>query len=91
MYYTIILSDRAKDDIAKLKRSDPAAFKKVSRLLLELIEHPYTGTGQIEKMKYFEQETYSRRINKKHRVVYRLYDDTLEVLILSSYGHYDDK
>ncbi len=89
--YSIILSDKAKEDITKLKKSDPAAFKKVSKLLVELMEHPRTGTGQVEQMKYFSEETFSRRISQKHRLVYRIYDEFVEVLVLSSYGHYDDK
>ena len=89
--YSIILSDKAKEDIAKLKKSDLASFKKVSKLLVELMDHPRTGTGQIEQMKYFEEETFSRRISQKHRLVYRVYDEFVEVLVLSSYGHYDDK
>ena len=55
---------------------------------MELQEHPRTGTGQIEQLKYYEEETWSRRINKEHRLVYRIYDDIVEVLVLSTYGHY---
>ena len=89
--YTLILSERAKADIAKLKRNDPNSFKKISKLLIELTEHPREGTGQVETLKYFDEETYSRRISKQHRLVYRVYDNVVEVLVLSAYGHYDDK
>lgn len=89
--YTLILSERAKTDIAKLKRNDPSSFKKISKLLIELTKHPREGTGQVEILKYFDEETYSRRISKQHRLVYRVYDDVVEVLVLSAYGHYDDK
>ncbi len=89
--YTLILSERAKEDIAKLKRNEPNSFKKISKLLIELVQHPREGAGQVEVHKYFSEETYSRRISQKHRLVYRVYDDVVEVLILSAYGHYDDK
>ncbi len=89
--YTLILSDRAKEDIAKLKRNDTNSFKKISKLLLELTQHPREGTGQVEVLKHFNEETYSRRISQKHRLVYRVYDNIVEVLILSAYGHYNDK
>ena len=55
------------------------------------MEHPLTGTGQIEQLRHCDSYTYSRRISKKHRLVYRVYEEFVEVLILSSYGHYDDK
>ncbi|MFI3289391.1 MAG: Txe/YoeB family addiction module toxin [Rikenellaceae bacterium] len=89
--YVLILSERAKEDIAKLKRNDPNSFKKISKLLIELTQHPCGGTGQVEVLKYFDEDTYSRRISRKHRLVYRVYDVVVEVLILSAYGHYDDK
>lgn len=37
---------------------------------------------------YKKEETWSRRINKEHRLVYRINDDTIEVLVISAYGHY---
>lgn len=89
--YTLILSDRAKKNITKLKRNDPKSFKKISKLHVELTQHPRKGTGQVEMLKYFDEETYSRRISQKHQLIYRIYDDVIEVLILSAYGHYDDK
>lgn len=89
--YTLVLSERAKEDIAKLKRNDPNSFKKISKLLVELTQHPREGRGQIELLRYFNEETYSRRISKQHRLIYRVYDDVVEVLVLSAYGHYDDK
>ena len=35
-----------------LKRSEPSAFNKAQKLLLELVEHPRTGTGKPEIKKY---------------------------------------
>jgi toxin YoeB len=34
---------------------------------------------------------WSRRISQKHRLVYRIFDTEVLVLVLSAYGHYDDK
>lgn len=89
--YKLVLTERANMDFAKLKRNEPNAFKKAEKLLIELMEHPRTGTGHIEQLKYCTEETWSRHISQGHRVVYRIYDDTVEVLILSAWGHYDDK
>jgi toxin YoeB len=40
-------------------------------------------------LKHYDEETWSRRINREHRLVYRIYDNVVEVLVLSVYGHYD--
>ena len=31
---------------------------------------------------------YSRRITHEHRLVYRIYDEVIEVLVLSAFRHY---
>ncbi len=91
MTYIIRFSKRSEDDLKKLKRNEPQAFKKVSTLLNELEKHPRSGTGHPEQLKEYGNETWSRRITKKHRLVYSIEDQRVLVLILSSYGHYNDK
>ncbi|MDR1936992.1 MAG: Txe/YoeB family addiction module toxin [Tannerellaceae bacterium] len=73
------------------KKSDTVAYRKLQQLLLELMEHPYTGTGKPKPMKYEFSGCYSRRITKKHRLVYSVDDDKVIVLVLSVSGHYNDK
>lgn len=87
--YELEFTQEALDDIQKHKKSgNIPLLKKLNKLLLELKEHPTTGTGQIEKMKHYEEETWSRRINSEHRFVYRIKNDVVVVLVLSVYGHY---
>ncbi|MDR0976693.1 MAG: Txe/YoeB family addiction module toxin [Prevotellaceae bacterium] len=89
--YNIEFSPNALKDIAKLQKSEPACFKKLVKLFEELREHPYTGTGHPEQMKWTSVPTWSRRISPKHRLVYEVREEHIRVFILSSYGHYDDK
>lgn len=62
-----------------LHKNAPQAIKKLKSLLAELQEHPRTGTGQVELLKHYKEETWSRRINKEHRLVYRIHEDVVEV------------
>ena len=39
----------------------------------------------------WEIETWSHRINDKHRLVYEIDDVENVIFILSAWGHYDDK
>ena len=50
---------------------------------------PREGTGKPERLKYFEYEVYSRRINHKDRLIYTIYEGTKEVDISSCKGHYE--
>lgn len=86
--YTIVFSEDARKDLKNLYKKAPQAITKLSQLLIELQDHPKTGTGQIEILKGYDGSVYSRRITKEHRLVYKVYDNTVEVLVLSAYGHY---
>lgn len=92
MSYTLEITKTALSDIEKHKKSgDRATLKKISTLLNELIEHPRTGTGQPEKLKHDLEGLYSRRINRKHRLIYDIKDEIVTVIVLSAYSHYGDK
>lgn len=73
MSFTLEFSETALDDIEKHKKSgDKTVLKKIEKLLNELMEHPTTGTGQPEMLKHDLTGLYSRRINKKHRLIYSI-------------------
>ena len=74
-----------------LRKSDSISYKKLEKLLAELIEHPTTGTGKPEPLKGDRSGQWSRRISQKHRLIYEIREEIITVLVLSSYGHYDDK
>jgi len=92
MSYTLKLTADAIQDIEQLKKSgDKATLKKLAVLFEELTEHPRTGTGQPEELKYNFSGCWSRRISAKHRLVYRIEDQQITVIILYASGHYQDK
>lgn len=89
--YDIIYSPQAKDDLLNLQRSEPAAFRKAVVLIEELKVHPRTGTGKPEPLSADRVGQWSRRISKKHRLIYEIFDAEVHVDIISAYGHYGDK
>lgn len=89
--YTIRYTQDAKEDLLRLQRNEPKAFQKVNRFIEELRIHPKSGTGHPEPLKGKPEGRWSRQITKKHRLVYRIFDTEVVVLVLSSYGHYEDK
>lgn len=62
---------------------------RINRLISVSCESPATGIGKPERLRYFEVETYSRRIDSTHRLLYRVEGDDL--IILSARFHYADK
>lgn len=91
MRYQIIILPEANEDIQFLKRNEPQAFIKVMKLIMELQEHPKTGTGHPKPLGGDRSGQWSRRITRKHRLVYEIEGERIIVLVLSAYGHYDDK
>ena len=89
--YTLDFAPQALEDLAKLKRSEPAAFKKAGKLLNELREHPKTGTGKPEALGEDRARQWSRRISQKHRLIYEIEESVVKVDVVSAYGHYGDK
>ncbi|WP_373514676.1 Txe/YoeB family addiction module toxin [Persicitalea sp.] len=91
MNYSIAFTDKALNGIDKLKKSgNKPVLKKIRKLLDELTEHPYTGTGQPEQLKYELAGFWSRRINQEHRLIYAVDEKTVTVTIISAKGHYAD-
>ncbi|MBO5641269.1 MAG: Txe/YoeB family addiction module toxin [Prevotella sp.] len=91
MIYSIRLSDRVKDDLARLAKSEPKAFAKAGKFIEELRVHPKTGTGHPEPLKGLPEGRWSRQITKKHRLIYQIFETEVYVDVLAAYGHYDDK
>ena len=89
--YSIDFTKKARQDAEKLFKDEPSAYKKLSRLIRELEEHPTTGTGKPERLSGDRAGQWSRCITDKHRLVYTINDTTITVLVLTTYGHYDDK
>jgi toxin YoeB len=92
MIYKVIISDEAEFDILRLRKSgNKVAIKKIDKFLDEIEIHPYTGTGKPEPLKDNMSGFWSRRISDKHRFIYKVNDNKVVVIVVSSYGHYDDK
>ena len=53
--------------------------------------HPLIGTGKPEILKGMGGNVFSREINKKDRLVYEVYEETVVVYVISAEGHYSDK
>ncbi len=88
MSYRLDFTKQAQDDIEFHKKSgNKAVIKKLLTLLEELAEHPFTGTGKPEALKYDLAGLWSRRINHEHRLVYEVVGNTI-VVIVASKGHY---
>ncbi len=90
--YIVELSSKAKKEIRKIYQSGNINNnKKLEIIFKELAENPRIGIGNPEQLKYQKSEIWSRRINKKDRIIYQISEDIILVLVIQLLGHYDDK
>ncbi|AWW27834.1 Txe/YoeB family addiction module toxin [Acetobacterium sp. KB-1] len=85
--YKIMISKTAKKDKDKIKE-EPAIKKKVEQLLRVLESNPYQNPPSYEKLSGEYRHLYSRRINRQHRLVYKV-DEEQKVVIVSMWTHYE--
>ncbi|WP_313628069.1 Txe/YoeB family addiction module toxin [Enterococcus italicus] len=85
--YSIQIKNSAKVDLRKIKQLNlRAQFEKVVQTLKE---DPYLPTQSFEKLKPTHEGRYSRRLNRQHRVVYRVNEDEKIVEIYSAWTRYE--
>lgn len=79
--------NRAWSDYLYWQEFDKKMLKKINNLIKDIQRNPYSGLGKPEALKGELSGFYSRRIDKEHRLVYRVKNEVLE--ILSCKGHYE--
>ena len=89
MKYTLVFTEQARADWHFWRTSgNKAVWKKIAALLADMAEHPYTGIGKPEALRYELAGCWSRRINTEHRIVYRVQDTVIEIEVLAMRYHY---
>lgn len=91
MMYELTFDPSVEKIISKWKKSNPSLYKKLGKILHELVDHPRTGIGHPEPLKGGNSIIYSRHISAHHRIIYEIYDEIVTVLIVELEGHYNDK
>ncbi len=90
--YTVELTEEYDKHLAHWKKvGNKAIIKKIGDIMLELENHPTKGIGKPEALKGNLAGIWSRKLNKGHRILYEIVDETVTVYVLSAKGHYGDK
>jgi toxin YoeB len=83
----IVLSPEARKDLIFWKKSGNKQIqKKIEELIIDIQAHPFSGIGQPEALKFNLSGFWSRRINREHRIIYKVVNGVIEVTSLK--GHY---
>ena len=88
----VILTPKAESDLQFwIKSGNKNILKKITFLIEDIQNNPFTGIGKPERLKHNLSDRWSRRIDKEHRLIYRITEENnLEILnIMSLKGHYE--
>ena len=83
----IKFSKIAWEDYISWQSEDKSMIKKINELIIDIQRTPYEGKGKPESLKYDLTGFWSRRIDREHRLVYRIEENDL--FIYSCKFHYD--
>ncbi|ARS39890.1 Txe/YoeB family addiction module toxin [Sphingobacteriaceae bacterium GW460-11-11-14-LB5] len=90
--YFIEVEKLAKKDLEiHYKSGDKPSIRRINQIFIELSEHPEIGIGKPEKLKFDLSGFWSRQINRKDRLIYKIEENIVTVTIISALGHYGDK
>ncbi|MBP6373438.1 MAG: Txe/YoeB family addiction module toxin [Flavobacterium sp.] len=90
--FRIEITKLAQQHLAKhYKSGNKPTIKKIEKMLLELSETPYSGIGNPEALKWELTGYWSRRINQKDRLIYKVAEELVIVYVVSASGHYEDQ
>lgn len=89
MTYKISILKNAEDDLAWFRKNDRNSYLKCFDLTRDISIQPRKGIGKPERLKYFDKEVYSRRVNHSDRIIYTIYENLKEIDISSCRGHYE--
>ncbi|MCB9431397.1 MAG: Txe/YoeB family addiction module toxin [Ardenticatenaceae bacterium] len=82
----LIFSENAWDDYLYWQNADKKTLKRINALIKDIQRTSYSGTGKPEPLKFGLSGYWSRRIDREHRIVYKVVADDL--LIAQLRHHY---
>jgi len=83
----IVFASQAKKDYDDWAKSNKKTFIKIAQIINDIDRNPYGGIGKPEPLKHELAGFWSRRINNKYRLVYKI-TPLNEIYIASCKGHY---
>ena len=68
----LVFTSAAWADYVQWQAEDSTIVARINLLIGECLRHPFSGTGKPEPLKQNLAGWWSRRINREHRLVYRV-------------------
>ncbi|QEY12753.1 Txe/YoeB family addiction module toxin [Cellvibrio sp. KY-YJ-3] len=73
-------ADNAWEDYLYWQQTDQKTLKRIYTLIKEIQRQPFIGIGDPEPLKHHWSGYWSRRIDREHRLVYRVENEMIIVV-----------
>ncbi len=73
-------AEKAWEDYLYWQITDKKILKRINRLIKEIKRNPFEGVGDPEPLRHNWSGYWSRRIDREHRIVYKITDESLIVV-----------
>ena len=83
----ISFEPKAFEEYGEWAEADIKIFNRINDLIKSISRTPFKGEGKPEPLKHNFSRYWSRRINKMHRLVYKISEKN-EIIIISCKYHY---
>lgn len=77
---TLFWADNAWEDYLFWQATDNKILTRINTLIKEIKRDPFKGTGKPEPLKHNWTGYWSRRINREHRLVYKVTKEALYIV-----------
>lgn len=88
MSNNILFTETAWEDYCYWQNQDKKTLKKINQLLNDIKRNNFSGIGKPEPLKNQFSGYWSRRIDEKNRIVYKVENDMIQVVQCK--GHYGE-
>ncbi len=76
----LIFASKAWEDYLYWQKEDKDILNRINDLIKDTRRNPFEGIGKPELLKRDLKKTWSRRINREHRLLYKVHSDALEIV-----------
>lgn len=69
-----------KEDLGWWYKTDRSTLGRIFELVSGVMHDSFQGIGKPELLKYIDSDTWSRRIDQEHRLIYRVLHDKVDFM-----------
>lgn len=86
MKLNVEFTANAWNQMSEIIQTDKRMTRQVIKLIDDTIRNPFNGLGKPEPLKMELQGFWSKRVDKKNRMVYRVTAESIQIIAIK--GHY---